>query len=81
MNGILMPSVVELYTPGRPLSCDVLFCFLSEVPVTNWAAQYLQFQPNGRSEHVKTAAKNITTEQTPHCVCNQTLVLDLYGHF
>ena len=80
MNGILMPSVVELYTPGPPLSRDVLFCFLSEVPVANWAAQHLQFQPNGRLEHVKTV-KNITTEQTPHCVCNQSLVLDLYVRF
>ena len=48
MNGILMPSVVELYTPGRPLSRYVFLCFLSDVPVTNWAAQQLQFQPNGQ---------------------------------
>ena len=27
------------YTLGRPLNRDVLFSFLSEVPVTNWAAQ------------------------------------------
>ena len=29
----------ELYTEFHPLSRDVLFCFLSEVPVTTWAAQ------------------------------------------
>ena len=29
------------YIVGCPLSCDVLFCFLSEVPVTNWAVQEL----------------------------------------
>ena len=28
-----------LYTVGRPLSRDKLFCFLSELQVTNWAAQ------------------------------------------
>ena len=27
------------YTVGRPLIRDVLFCCLTEVPVTNWAAQ------------------------------------------
>ena len=27
------------YTVGRQLSRGVLFCFLLEVPVTNWAAQ------------------------------------------
>ena len=27
------------YNLGRTLSRDVLLCFLSEVPVTNWAAQ------------------------------------------
>ena len=33
---------------GHPISCDVYFCFLLEVPVTNWAAQQLQYQLNGR---------------------------------
>ena len=36
------------YTVGHPLGRDVLLCFLSEVPVTNWAAQYLLYQPNGQ---------------------------------
>ena len=27
------------YTVERPLICDVIFCFLSEFPVTNWVAQ------------------------------------------
>ena len=31
------------YTVGHPLGRDVLLCFLSEVPVTNWAAQYLLY--------------------------------------
>ena len=30
---------VSKYTVGRRLSRDVLFSFLSQVPVTNWAAQ------------------------------------------
>ena len=28
-----------MYTVWRPLGRDVLLCFLSEVPVTNWSAQ------------------------------------------
>ena len=38
---ILLEKVLTLttYTVWRPLGHDVLFCFLSEVPVTNWAAQ------------------------------------------
>ena len=36
------------YTVGRPLSRDVLLCFLSEVLVTNWEAQELQYQPSGQ---------------------------------
>ena len=72
MNGILMPSVVELYTPGPPLSRDVLFCFLSEVPVANWAAQHLQFQPNGRLEHVKTVKKHHDGADAPLCMQSET---------
>ena len=35
-----------LYTWG---ACSVgMFCFVSEVPVINWAAQLLQYQPNSR---------------------------------
>ena len=30
---------VQLYTLGRPLSREVLFRFLLEVAVTNWATQ------------------------------------------
>ena len=29
----------SIYNVGRSLIRDVLFCFLFEVPVTNWAAQ------------------------------------------
>ena len=42
------PVVEDFYTLGRPLSCDVLFLFLLEVPVTNRVAQKLQYQPHGR---------------------------------
>ena len=35
-----------LYTLGHPLSRDVFFSFLLEVPVTKWVAQLLQYQPN-----------------------------------
>ena len=28
-----------VYAVWRPLSRDVWFCFLSDIPVTNWAAQ------------------------------------------
>ena len=31
-------AVTFIYTVGRPLSHNVLFCYLSKVPVTNWAA-------------------------------------------
>ena len=42
------PIVRTYCTVWRPLSCDVLFCFPSLVPDTNWAAHYLQNQPTGR---------------------------------
>ena len=50
-----------MYSQGGPLICDVLFCFLSEVPVTNWAAQYLV-------EYVKSTVQNIANEGTPQSV-------------
>ena len=39
---------VQCGVSPHALSRDVLFFFLSEDQVTNWAAQYLQYQPNGR---------------------------------
>ena len=48
----------KIYTLGRPLSSNVLFCFLSEVLVTNWAAVSAQ-RP---VEHVKNALQKIKTE-------------------
>ena len=46
-----------MYTVWHPLSRDVLFCYLSEVPVTNWAAQWLQYQLNGRWNMTKMLSK------------------------
>lgn len=45
---ISLDSKRATYTVWRPLSRDVLFWFRSEVPLTHLAAQYLQYQPNGR---------------------------------
>ena len=52
------------YTVWRLLGRDVLFCFLPEVPVNNWAAQELVYQPNGQWKISK--KQNIMTDQTPH---------------
>ena len=38
-SNIFMQKFVKLYNLGPPLIRDVLFCFLPEVPVPNWAAQ------------------------------------------
>ena len=35
----ILVRIITMYTLGRPLSCDVLFCCRSEVPLTNWASQ------------------------------------------
>ena len=54
----------------RPLSWDVLLCFLSEVPFSSYplgravAAVSAQWP----AEHVKNALQNITTEGTKHIV-------------
>ena len=39
MGKLWLISTSLLYTVGCPLYRDVLFSFLSEVPLTNWAAQ------------------------------------------
>ena len=39
---------IDMYNLGRPLIRDVLVCLILEVPVTNWAAQSLQYQPYRR---------------------------------
>ena len=36
---VMLTRTVQLYTVFRPLSRDVWFCFLSEAPFINWAAQ------------------------------------------
>ena len=46
----------ELYNVFRPLSRDVLFCFLLKVLVTHWTA------------HVNNVRQNIATEGTKHSV-------------
>jgi len=38
-QSILKTTLNGRYNVGHPLIRDVMFCFLSEVPVTNWAAQ------------------------------------------
>ena len=48
LNRDLVARREIIYNLGRPLIHVVLFCFLLEVPVTNWAAQQLHYQPNGR---------------------------------
>ena len=48
---------MKIYTVGRPLSCNVVFCFLSDAPVSNRASQYLQYQPNVRWNMSKTLYK------------------------
>ena len=54
-------DVKDTYTVWRLVGCDILFCFLSEVPVANWAAQKLKY-------HFKNALQNIMTDRTPHSV-------------
>ena len=54
-----------LYPVGRPLSRQVLFCFLSEVLVTNRAAQQLQYQPNVLWEMSKSLYKILRLSGCP----------------
>ena len=60
-----------MYIVGRPIICDVLFCFILEVPVTNRAAHSsctAAVSAQQPEEHVKNTLQNITTEWTPHSV-------------
>ena len=46
----MAPSINYMYvnTVRHPLSREILFCFGYEVPVTNWDAHELQYQPTGQ---------------------------------
>ena len=68
-----------LYTVGCPLSRDVLFGFISEVLVTNRAAQY---QPSGRwIMSVKNTNQNITIAWMPHSVAPSDLCQGYFWAF
>ena len=60
-----------MYIVGRPIICDVSFCFILEVLVTNRAAHSsctAAVSAQQPEEHVKNTLQNITTEWTPHSV-------------
>ena len=49
-----------------------MFCFLSEVPVTNWVAQQLQYLAQRPLEHVNNDLQSIMTEGMLHPVVQCT---------
>ena len=73
------PLQVKLYTLGRPLSCDVLFCSLSEVPFTNLSEQWLAYQPNRRAGGTcqKCFTKHYDCADAPECIRFE-LIFDKY---
>ena len=70
IHGLPLISVTQIglgYNVWCPHSRDVLFCFLSKVLVTNWAAHWLQYLPKGCGTCQK-CHKNIMTDGMPHSV-------------